>query len=78
MVVSGDQLGIGVRTDYIGDYPVNQVLENFQSALNGGNGYLSIYTFIPEENKIELRAYSPYLNQYDTAPEHMFDFTYKD
>ncbi len=78
LIVSGDQLGIGIRTDYIGDYPVNQVLENFQSSLNGGNGYLSIYTFKPGENKIELRTYSPYLDKYDEAPEHMFDFRYKD
>lgn len=77
LVISGDQFGIGVRVDYVGDSPVNQVLENFQSVTNGGNGYLSIYTFIPEENKIELRTYSPYLNQYDAAPEHMFDLTYK-
>jgi len=77
LVVSGEQFGFGVRTDYVGDSPVNQVMENFQSVINGGNGYLSIYTFMPEQNKIELRTYSPYLNQYDTAPEHMFDFTYK-
>lgn len=77
LVVAGDQLGIGVRTDYVGDAPVNQVLENFQSSENGGNGYLSVYTFLPEANKIELRAYSPYLNKYDTAPEHMFNFVYK-
>ncbi len=77
LVVSGDQFGFGVRTDYVGDAPVNQVMENFQSVMNGGNGYLSIYTFMPEQNKIELRTYSPFLNKYDTAPEHMFDFTYK-
>lgn len=77
LVVSGDQFGFGVRTDYVGDFPINQVMENFQSVTNGGNGYLSIYTFLPEENKIEVRTYSPYLNQYDTAPEHMFDFTYR-
>jgi hypothetical protein len=77
LVMTADQFGFGVRVDYIGDVPVNQIMENFQSVTNGGNGYLSIYTFIPEENKIEVRVYSPYLNQYDTAPEHMFDFTYK-
>ena len=77
LVVSGDQFGFGVKVDYVGDNPINQVLENFQSVENGGNGYLSIYTFIPEENKIELRTYSPYLNEFDTTPEHMFDFKYK-
>lgn len=77
LVVSGDQFGFGVKVDYLGDTPINQVMENFQSVLNGGNGYLSIYTFIPEENKIELRTYSPYLGQYDDTPEHMFDLTYK-
>lgn len=77
LVITADQLGFGVRVDYIGDVPVNQIMENFQSVTNGGNGFLTIYTFIPEENKIEARVYSPFLNQYDTAPEHMFDFTYK-
>lgn len=77
LVMTSDQFGFGVKVDYIGDSPVNQIMENFQSVTNGGNGYLSIYTFIPDENRIEVRVYSPYLNQFDTAPEHMFDFTYK-
>ncbi len=77
LVVSGDLFGFGVKVDYVDGVPINQVLENFQSATNGGNGFLSIYTFIPEENKIELRTYSPYLNEYDTAPEHVFDLAYK-
>jgi len=47
LVAATDLFGFGVKIDYIGDAPVNQILENFQSVTNGGNGYLDYIYFYP-------------------------------
>ena len=41
---------------------VYEILVDYQSDPNGGNGYLVLMTFYPE-GRIEVRAYSPYLGQ---------------
>ena len=42
----------------------------------GGDGWLNTLEFIPEENKIEYRSYSPWLKRARTAPEHRFTIPY--
>ena len=39
--------------------PVYQVLSDYQSAPNGGDGWLRLMEFRPEEKRIVLRTYSP-------------------
>lgn len=43
---------------------VNEVLVDYQSLPNGGNGFLRIMDFRPSENKIYNTSYSPYLGRY--------------
>ena len=53
MVVNGHYPGEGRRTD-LNDcgQPVHQVLMDYQSRINGGDGWLRYFTFKPSENKI--------------------------
>lgn len=78
LVLSGHKFGNGKKVDYIEDYPINQIINNYQTFPNGGNGYLRLYTFVPEEKRIDVKTYSPYLNQYNMEPDSQFNLTYKD
>ena len=39
--------------------PVFEILADYQSRENGGNGWLRLITFVPKENQIQFRTYSP-------------------
>jgi hypothetical protein len=76
MVLSGHVTamdGTGRRAD-LGDNGnlVNQVLADYQTLPNGGNGFLRIMTFHVAQNTIEVKTYSPWLNQYKTDGENQF------
>jgi formylglycine-generating enzyme required for sulfatase activity len=47
--------------------PVHEVLCDYQSLPNGGNGFLRIMEFKPGENKIDSSTYSPSLGRYITT-----------
>ena len=60
MVINGHYPGEGRRTDLNNcGQPVHQVLTDYQSRANGGDGWLRYYTFKPSENKIYAYTYSP-------------------
>ncbi|WP_447653385.1 metallophosphoesterase [Microbacterium sufflavum] len=46
--------------------PVHQILSNYQSRANGGNGWLRYYTFDPAAGTVDAFTYSPTLQQYET------------
>jgi hypothetical protein len=78
LVVSGHKTGIAQKTDMINEYPVNQLLQNYQMSENGGNGYLRIFTFKTSNRTISVETYSPYLNQYNSSSINQFTLNYKD
>jgi predicted phosphodiesterase len=43
--------------------PVYQIMIDYQSEPNGGNGWLKILRFVPRKDKIYLKTYSPFLNK---------------
>jgi len=51
---------------------VHVVLQDYQKDPNGGNGWLRIFTFRPEQNRVEIQTYSPTLNQYKKEPSSEF------
>ncbi|PYR56190.1 MAG: hypothetical protein DMF91_22500, partial [Acidobacteria bacterium] len=60
MVINGHYPGEGRRTDLNNcGQPVHQVLMDYQSRANGGDGWLRYFTFKPSENKIYAFTYSP-------------------
>ena len=79
LVLSGHVLGDGLgRLTSVGDHGnrVHQVLANYQMKANGGNGWLRIMTFVPKEDKITVRTYSPYLDEYATDEDNQFELEY--
>jgi len=80
--VSPDGAG---RLTSIGDNgnKVYQMLANYQSfgnrpgqmGVNGGNGYLRLVTFNPGKDTVEVKTYSPYLDNYLTDNDNQFTLT---
>ncbi len=56
--------------------PVHEILANYQSWENGGGGYLRELHFIPDENKIEVHTYSPWLDVWETDADSRFDLPF--
>ena len=44
---------------------VYSLLANFQDRPNGGNGWLRILQFSPENNEIRVKTYSPVLDRWE-------------
>ena len=73
VVVSGHvpDEGVGrLSSEAANGHVVHQLLADFQSWELGGNGWLRLMTFFGD--RIEVRTYSPYLDQYLREPEHAF------
>ncbi len=77
LVVSGHVLGVGrqVSVNEAG-LPVHETLVDYQGLPNGGDGWLRIMRFIPSEDRIEVRAYSPLLDETMEDQEHTFSLEY--
>ena len=81
-VVSPDGVGRLTSTGNRGN-KVYQMLANYQSygaaagqmGINGGNGYLRLVTFYPATDKVEVKTYSPYLDNYLTDNQNQFTLT---
>jgi predicted esterase len=50
----------------VNGHTVYQLLADYQSRTNGGNGLLRILEFRPAEDKIYVKTFSPYLNSYES------------
>ncbi len=78
MTVSGHVLGWEhlTATNDAGR-PVYEILSDYQGLPNGGDGWLQTLRFVPGENKIHIRAYSPTLDKYNDAPKHTYTLDYE-
>ena len=72
LVLSGHVHAETRRNDSVGGRVVHQILADYQSLPNGGNGWLRIMEFSPLENKLYVKTYSPYLDQYNTTSASQF------
>jgi hypothetical protein len=78
MATSGHVLGVGLQTNANdAGLPVHETLVDYQGLANGGNGWLRIMRFVPSENKIYIKAYSPLLDETNEDPAHTFTLDYK-
>ena len=81
LVLNGHFPGEGRRTDPndCGE-PVHQVVQDYQSRANGGDGWLRYFTFKPDENKIYAYTYSPTRNgglgEFETDASSQFTLDY--
>lgn len=51
---------------------VHQMLVNYQMKKEGGEGYLRLVEFLPDGKTVQIKAYSPSLDQYKTDPQNQF------
>jgi VCBS repeat-containing protein len=53
---------------------VIEILADYQDEANGGDGWMQLLEFLPEENRIAVRTYSPTLDQFETDANSQFSF----
>ncbi len=51
---------------------IHQLLSDYQDRASGGNGWLRIIEFSPNDDEISIKTYSPYLNKYETDSNSQF------
>ena len=67
--------GEGRRTDVYGSFTIHSLLADYQDRENGGHGLLRILHFVPAENKVLVRTYSPYTDQWEADADSSSQFT---
>jgi hypothetical protein len=76
LALNGHVLGDGAgRLASRGDHGnmVHQVLANYQMNHEGGEGYLRLLEFLPDDRTLRIRSYSPSLGAFKTATDQQFD-----
>jgi len=65
MVLNGHYDGIAARNAMKGDHgnTVHQMMANYQYSPGGGNGFLRILRFLPDEKTCHVETYSPFLDE---------------
>jgi len=77
LVLCGHMHGEARRTDVVNEHTVYQLLADYQEGYpNGGDGWLRMIDFRPAEDKIYVKSYSPFLNQYQIDADSYFTLDY--
>jgi hypothetical protein len=71
-MLSGHVHGESRRVDMANGHPVFQMLADYQSRASGGEGWLRILRFVPNDDRVYVQTYSPWLNQYETDADSEF------
>ncbi|MHC4414069.1 MAG: metallophosphoesterase family protein [Planctomycetota bacterium] len=64
------------RVDVYNGSKVHTLMSNYQLRPNGGDGWLRIMEFVPQDNQINVRTYSPTLDQFETDLDSQLTITY--
>lgn len=65
LILSGHYYGTGyLETKISSQQRVFQLLANYQAEKSGGNGFMRLLFFKPDQNEIQVDTYSPYLNKF--------------
>jgi hypothetical protein len=67
LVICGHYDYVAATAQVIDENIVYEMISDYQEQPNGGNGWLKILEFSPLQNKIFVKTYSPYLNQFNQA-----------
>jgi len=71
-VLCGHISGERYELSTVGDREVHQLLANYQSRTNGGDGWLRIMTFEPDADEVHVQTYSPWLDNSETDGDSDF------
>ena len=76
MVLCGHKHGTFHDTDNdVDGKPVYEMLADYQSEGQGGDGYMRLITFDPDSSTIHVKSYSPVKDLYKTDAGNQFDYT---
>jgi diacylglycerol kinase family enzyme len=64
-----------VSTDEAG-FQVIEIMTDYQSRVNGGNGWMQLIGFDPDLNRIDVQTYSPTLDQFELDGNSQFSFDF--
>jgi hypothetical protein len=76
MMLCGHISGEGRRTDTSAG-TIHTLMADYQSRTNGGDGWLRILEFVPADNAINVKTYSPTLDRYENDLDSQFSLTYQ-
>jgi len=76
LVLCGHMHGEAKRQDTVNGNVVYQVLADYQTRANGGDGWLRILEFHPAEDTIYTKTFSPYHNIWETDADSQFTLAY--
>ena len=77
LVVSGHVLGVGLQeSKNNAGGKVFEMLTDYQGLPNGGDGWLRTLKFVPSENKIHVKTYSPVLDKVNDDAKDSFLLDY--
>jgi hypothetical protein len=65
------------RTDTFDGNSIHSLLADYQMDEKGGNGWLRILEFSPDNNEIHVKTYSPYFKIYQTDTDSEFTLRYE-
>jgi len=65
------------RSDTYNDNTVHTLLADYQGEPNGGDGWLRIMEFSPDNNEIYVKTYSPTLSSWETDADSEFTLSYE-
>jgi PKD repeat protein len=72
----GHKSGEGQREDTFNGNTVHSLVADYQSRANGGDGWLRIMEFSPDNDEIRVKTYSPTLDAYETDTDSQFTLAY--
>ena len=76
LMLCGHVAGTGIRSDTYNGNTIYTLLADYQSITNGGNGYMRIMEFSPQNDLITVKTYSPHLDAWMTDADNQFTVPY--
>jgi hypothetical protein len=74
LIVCGHLAGAQLNTKTVGSRTYYELLSNYQTLANGGNGYEKIFYFDIAHSNVHVKTYSPTLNQWGGTGYNYDDF----
>jgi len=76
LVLCGHVDRVDSRTQNLNGFTLYELVFDYQDQPNGGNGWLKILEFSPSQDKIFVKTFSPYLNQFNHNTRSEFTLDY--
>jgi hypothetical protein len=76
LMMGGHQNGANRRIDTFQGHSIHSYLADYQNEPNGGDGWLRIMTFDPDDDEIRIETYSPWLDSFRTNAQNQFTLAY--